>query len=127
MKTLREVAREAWTQEQEKRKQSDYKKRKRLAKKIEGEIDDLLPKDADDYAFERNLEDNRYMVVVSVAETGGALRFTHDDKDRLVVIGECPVCRGESLSKPIADMADLGEMLESFQPGASHDCPASRD
>jgi len=127
LKTLREVAQEAWAQEQEKRKQSEDKKRKRLAKKIEGEIDDLLPKDADDYAFERNLEDNRYTVIVSVAEAGGALRFTHDERDNLVIVGQCPVCHGESLSKPIDDIADLGEMLESFRPGAAHDCPASRD
>ncbi|MEN3333193.1 MAG: hypothetical protein V7641_2558 [Blastocatellia bacterium] len=126
MKTLKELALEAWSQEQEKRKQSDYKKRKRLAKKIEGEIDDLLPKDADDYAFERDLEDKRYGVVVSIGETGGALRFTHDDKDRLAIIGECPACRGEALSKPVEDMADLGQLLESFQPGASHDCPIKR-
>jgi len=126
VKTLKELALEAWSQEQEKRRQSDYKKRKRLAKKIEGEIDDLLPKDADDYAFERNLEDKRYEAIVSTEEAGGVLRFTHDDKDRLVIIGECPACRGEALSKPIEDMADLGQLLENFQAGGSHDCPIKR-
>ena len=126
LKTLKELALDAWSQEQEKRKQSDYKKRKRLAKKIEGEIDDLLPKEADDYAFERNLEDKRYGVIVSAEEAGGVLRFTHDDKDNLVIIGECPACHGEALSKPVEDLADLGQMLENFQPGASHDCPIRR-
>jgi hypothetical protein len=123
VRTLKELALEAWSQEQEKRKQSDYKKRKRLAKKIEGEVEDLLPKEADAYAFERQMEDRRYGVVVSTGEPGAALRFTHDDKDNLVVIGECPACRGETLSQPVEDLADLGQLLESFQPGAAHDCP----
>ena len=126
MKTLKELASEAWAQEQEKRKQSDYKKRKRLAKKIESEIDDLLPKDAGEYEFTRNLEDNRYMVIVNTEETDGMLRFVHDDKDHLVIIGECPACHGEALSKPIENISDLGQLLESFQVGASHDCPIRR-
>jgi hypothetical protein len=127
VKTLKELALEAWSQEQEKRRQSDYKKRKRLAKKIEGEIDDLLPKEADDYTYQRNLQDPRYEVVVSLEESSGVLRFTHDDKDRLVIIGECRGCGGEALSKPIEDMADLGELLENFQASGSHDCPGKRE
>lgn len=126
MKSLRELALDAWSQEQEKRKQSDYKKRKRLAKKIEGEIDDLLPKDADEYEYVRNLEDSRYDAVISTGDGEGALRFTHDDKDRLVIIGQCLACHGEALSTPIDDIADLGQLLENFQPGVSHDCPIKR-
>ena len=126
MKTLKEIALEAWSQEQEKRKQSEHKRRKRLARKIESAIDDLLPKDADAYRFERQTEDPRYGVVVSTGEAGHALRFTHDDKDHLVVIGECPACHGEALSQPIEDLADLGRLLESFEPGAAHDCPIRR-
>jgi len=126
VRTLKELALDAWSQEQEKRKQSDYKRRKRLAKKIEGEVEDLLPKDAEDYAFERQFEDRRFGVVVSAGEPGSALRFTHDDKDHLVVIGECPACHGETLSTPVEDLADLGQLLEGFQPGASHDCPMRR-
>jgi hypothetical protein len=126
VKSLKELALEAWSQEQEKRRQSDYKKRKRLAKKIEGEIDDLLPKDADDYEFERNLEDPRYEVVISTGDGDGGLRFAHDDKDRLVIVGQCPACHGDALSKPVDDIADLGQLLESFQPGQSHDCPIRR-
>ena len=126
MKTLQEIALEAWAQEQEKRKQSEHKRRKRLARKIESEIDDLLPKDADEYGFERQVEDPRYGVVVSTGEAGHVLRFTHDDKDRLTVIGQCPACHGEALSKPLEDLAGLGRLLESFEPGASHDCPVRR-
>ena len=44
MKTLKEIALESWSQEQQKRKQSEHKRRKRLARKIESAIDDLLPK-----------------------------------------------------------------------------------
>lgn len=126
MKTLRELAQDSWSQEQEKRKQSDYKKRKRLAKKIEGEIDDLMPKDAEDYDFVRHLEDARYEAIVSTGDADAALRFTHDDKDNLVLIGACPACHGEALSKPVDDLAGLGQLLENFQPGASHDCPIKR-
>jgi len=126
LKTLKELALEAWSQEQEKRKQSEQKKHKRLAKKIEEEINDLLPKDVDDCEFQRNLDDSRYGVVVSTAEATGALRFTHDDKDRLVIIDDCPACRAQTLSKPIDDLADLGQLLESFQPSNAHECSAKR-
>ena len=126
MKTLRELALEAWDQEQEKRKQSEYKKRKRLAKKIEGEIDDLLPKDVDDYEFQRDLGDARYGVVVSTGGADSALQFTHDDRDNLVIIGDCSVCRSQTVSTAIEDLGDLGQLLERFQPGQSHDCPAKR-
>ena len=60
VKTLKEIALESWSQEQQKRKQSEHKRRKRLARKIESAIDDLLPKEADDYRFERQTEDPRY-------------------------------------------------------------------
>ena len=127
MKSLRELALEAWNQEQEKRKQSEQKKRKRLAKKIEEEINDLLPKDVNDYEFHRKLDDGRYGVVVSTGEAPGSLQFTHDDKDHLVIIGDCSACHAQTLSKPIDDLAELGELLENFQPGQSHDCPSRRD
>jgi hypothetical protein len=127
LKTLKELALEAWNQEQEKRKQSEHKKRKRLAKKIEEEINDLLPKDADDCELQRNLDDSRYGVVVTTGEALGALQFTHDDKDNLVLIGDCAACRARTLSKPIADLADLGQLLENFQPGSEHDCPHKRN
>ena len=57
MKSFRECALEAWSQEQERRKQSERKKRKRKAKKIEEDIDDLLPRDAEGIQFDRNLDD----------------------------------------------------------------------
>lgn len=60
MNTLREYAIEQWGQEQERRKQSDRKKRKRRAKKIEEDIDDLLPRDLEGLQFERNLDDPNF-------------------------------------------------------------------
>jgi hypothetical protein len=122
LKTLREHALEAWAQEQEKRKQSERKKRKRKAKKIEEDIDDLLPRDSNEYQFERSLEDSSFGVVVSLTDNDSTLRFTYDSEDDLVLIGECPACHKEAMSKAIDDAADLGEMLEAFEPGSSHDC-----
>jgi uncharacterized FlaG/YvyC family protein len=126
LKTLREHALEAWAQEQDKRNQSERKKRKRKAKKIEEDIDDLLPRDSNEFQFERNLEDASFDVVVSVTDSDGTLRFTYDGKDDLVLIGECPACHKEAMSKPIDDAADLGEMLERFEPGSAHDCSVKR-
>jgi hypothetical protein len=57
MNTLREYALEAWAQEQERRKQADRKKRKRRAKKIEEHYDDLLPRGAEGFQLERDLDD----------------------------------------------------------------------
>ena len=123
MKSFRESALEAWAQEQERRKQSDRKKRKRKAKKIEEDIDDLLPRDADGIQFDRNLDDPSYEAVVNVTDTDGqALRFTHDDDGELTLLGTCPACRKETRSRALASAADLGEMLESFEPASSHDC-----
>lgn len=123
MKTLREYALEAWAQEQERRKQSERKKRKRRAKKIEEDIDDLLPRDAEGLQFERNLDDPSYESVVAVTDTDGAImRFTYDDEGELSLIGTCPSCHQETRSRAIESTADLGEVLESFEPSSSHDC-----
>lgn len=121
---LKDYARKAWEMEQEKRKQSDHKKRKRRAKKIEEEIYDLLPKDSEDYDFERNLEDSDYGVVVSLTEEGETLRFTFNEQDDLTVIGRCGACQQEALSTPVASVAELGKMIEAFEAGASHKCSA---
>lgn len=123
MKTFREYALEAWAQEQERRKQSERKKRKRRAKKIEEDIDDLLPREAEGLKFERNLDDSNYESVVTVTDTDGtALRFTYDDDDELSLIGTCATCRQETRSRAIKNAADLGEMLERFEAATSHDC-----
>lgn len=121
---LIDYARKAWAMEQEKRRQSDHKKRKRKAKKIEEEIYGLLPKDSGDYNFERNLEDSSYGVVVSLTEEDETLRFTFDDQDALTVIGKCLDCQQETLSQPVTSVAELGKMLEAFESGTSHNCAA---
>src|SRR5215212_1772776 len=78
-KMLKEYALKAWEMEKEKRKQSDFKKRKRKAKKIEEEIYDLLPKDSEDYDFQRHLDDSQYGVIVSLTEEGKTLNFLFDE------------------------------------------------
>lgn len=123
MKTFREYALEAWAQEQERRKQSERKKRKRRAKKIEEDIDDLLPRDAEGLRFERTLDDPNYESVVAVTDTDGAiLRFTYDDDGELSLLGTCLTCRQETRSRAIRIASDLGEVFEGFVPSASHDC-----
>jgi len=121
---LREYALKAWETEKEKRKQSDFKKRKRRAKKIEEEIYDLLPKDSDDYDFQRNLDDPQYGVIISLTEEGGTLNFLFDDNDDLAILGKCSACQQDAVSKSITSAAELGKMIESFEVGAFHDCPA---
>jgi hypothetical protein len=119
---LREYARKAWEAEKEKRKLSDVKKRKRKAKKIEEEIYDLLPKDAPDYNFERNLGDDRYIAIVSLTEDGQTLRFTFDEEDELALLGDCSACRQVVLSRPVTTIAELGQMIETFEPSLFHNC-----
>jgi hypothetical protein len=127
MNSLREYAFEAWAQEQERRKQSDRKKRKRKAKKIEEDIDDLLPRDADPLSFVRDLEDPRWQAVVSVTDIDETvLRFTFDDDGDLSLIGVCPTCSQETISRAIDTAADLGEMLENFTPSNSHECKSGK-
>ena len=122
MPTLREYALDAWSREDEKLKASEQKKRKRKAKKIEEEIAEILPRESEEPAYQRNLEDATYGVVVSIAESDGTLRFTRDDKDNLVIIGESPRCHSEALSRPIEELEDLGRALQSFEAGSSHEC-----
>jgi YD repeat-containing protein len=127
MNSLREYALEAWAQEQERLKQSDRKKRKRRAKKIEEDIDDLLPRDIEGVRFERNLEDPRWEVVVAVTDTDGSvLKFTYDDEDELSLIGECAGCHQEAMSRRVDSAADLGELLEKFEPSSSHECKTKK-
>lgn len=123
MNSLREYALEAWAQEQERRKQSDRKKRKRRAKKIEEDIDDLLPKDVEGLTFDRNLEDSSWEAVVAVTDTDGSvLRFTYDDDGELTLIGECAGCNEEAMSYPVDSVEALGELLEKFAASSSHEC-----
>ena len=126
MTTLREHALDAWAKQQEKNKQSDLKKRKRKAKKIEEEIEELLPKDWNHCEIDRELADPVYKVVLSVAEANGPLRFTHDEKNKLVVIGECTGCHKEAVSVPVAGAAKLGAVLERFEASHSHECSPKR-
>ena len=122
MPTLRESALEAWSREEDKQKHSEQKKRKRKAKKIEEEIAEFLPRESEEPDYQRNLEDATYSVVVSITQSDGTLRFTHDDKDNLVIIGECPRCHQAALSRPIDELEDLGQALQSFEAGSSHEC-----
>ena len=124
MATLREYALEAWSREEQKQKLSEQKKRKRKAKKIEEEIAEFLPRESEEPDYQRNLEDATYGVVVSIVEADGILRFTRDDKDNLVIIGECPRCHREALSRHIDELEDLGEAIQGFDPGSSHECPS---
>ena len=118
---LRDYALKAWEMER-KNKQSSIKKRKRGAKKIEEEIYDLLPKDSEDYDFQRDLEDETYEAIVSLTENDETLYFTFDDKDDLTIIGACPDCSQKTVSRPLTSAADLGQMIEAFEAGASHQC-----
>jgi YD repeat-containing protein len=103
MNSLREYALEAWAREQERRNHSERKKRKRRAKKIEEDIDDLFPRGAEGLQLERDLDDPRWGVVVRVTDTDGSLlRFTYDDEGDLSLIGECPTCSQEAMSPRIA-------------------------
>ena len=120
--TIKEYALDAWAREQEKSKQSDLKKRKRKAKKIEQDIQALLPKDWAQCEFNRDLADAVYGVVVRLTEADAALRFTHDGKDQLVMIGECAACHKEALSVPIDCAAGLGALFHQFESGRSHEC-----
>jgi hypothetical protein len=122
MPTLREHALEAWSRDEEKQKHAEQKKRKRKAKKIEEEIAEILPRDSEEPDYQRNLEDATFGVVVSITESDGTLRFTRDDKDDLVIIGECPRCHTEVVSRHIEELEDLGQALQSFEAGSSHEC-----
>ena len=123
MNSLREYAHQAWVQEKERRKQSDRKKRKRRAKKIEEDIEDLLPRDIENLRFERNLDDPRWEASVTVADADeSTLLFTHDQDGDLALIGSCPTCHEETISCAIGSAADLGEILENFTPSSSHEC-----
>jgi hypothetical protein len=122
LETLRGYALQAWAQEQDKRKQSEYKKRKRKAKKIEDAIEELLPKDTVVYQVERYLEDSEFTVVVIVTDESGSLRFTQNAKGDLVLIGKCPNSDREVLSEAIDNAADLGKMIENFAPANAQDC-----
>jgi len=78
---------------------------------------------SDKHQLERDLDDPSYSSVVSITDTDGTiLRFTHDDESDLVLIGECPSCHQETRSRAIESAADLGELLERFEPLSSHDC-----
>ena len=120
--TIREYALQAWTAEQEKHKHALYKKAKRKAKKIEEEIAELFADEVEEYKVERTLEHPHYEAIVTVHDDAGALQFTYDVDDDLVLIGVCSACQQEATSKPIDNAADLGQLLESFAPGKAHAC-----
>lgn len=116
MITVKEYARAAWAEEQDKRRSTETKKRKRKAKKIEEAIEEILPKDSLSYHFMRNLEAPDFSVVVSVLDGNEVLRFTFNDEGDLVLIGKGSEDDKETLSLPIENASDLGRMLERFEP-----------
>jgi|SRR5262252_10316015 len=123
MNSLREHAFQSWVQEKERRKQADRKKRKRRAKKIEEDIEDLLPRDLENLRIDRNLDDPRWEAIVMVTDTDDSpLLFTHDNDGDLALISSCPACHEDTISRAIGSAADLGEILENFMPSSSHEC-----
>jgi len=127
MNSLRDYAHQAWVQEQDRRKQADRKKRKRRAKKIEEDIEDLLPRDIENLKFDRNLDDPRWEAVVTVTDLDeSSLAFTYDKGGDLVLIGGCPTCHEDTISRPIESAADLGDILENFTVSASHECTEAK-
>jgi hypothetical protein len=40
----------------------------------------------------------------------------------VTLLGRCPVCGVETMSKPFYNLAGLGKMLENFEPSYSHLC-----
>ncbi|HKA21517.1 MAG TPA: hypothetical protein VKN18_24785 [Blastocatellia bacterium] len=123
MNSLREYAFQAWVQEKERRKQADRKKRKRRAKKIEEDIEDLLPRDIENLRFDRNLDDARWEATVTVTDADeSTLLFTYDSDGDLVLIGQCRTCHEDTISCAIGSAAELGEILENFTPSSSHEC-----
>lgn len=122
MATIKEQALQAWTDEQQRHLHAEQKKRKKRAKRIEADIDELIPRDAEEYKYERHLEDRNFGTVVTISDRDGALKFTHDDKDNLVLIGTCAACRRETLSESLKGLEDLGRVIDQFEPGAAHQC-----
>jgi uncharacterized FlaG/YvyC family protein len=122
MPTVREQARQTWAQEKQRREQSEQKKKKRRAKRIEADIDELLPRDTEDFKYDRILGDPGFGVIVSITDRDGSLQFTYDDKDNLVMIGACPGCRHPTWSQPIRRLEDLGAMIDQFESASSHEC-----
>jgi hypothetical protein len=116
LRTVKEYALDAWAQEQDKRRSTETKKRKRKAKKIEEAIEEILPKDSLSYQFMRNLEAADFGVVVSVLDGSEPLRFTFNDEGDLVLIGKGSEDDQETVSLPIENASDLGRMLERFEP-----------
>jgi hypothetical protein len=113
--TIKEFALEAWALEQEKRRLSEYKKRKRKAKKIEDAIEEILPKDSLSYQTERNLDDADFAVVVSVIDGSETLRFTFNGDGDLVLIGKGSQSDKAMVSLAVESPSDLGRMIERFE------------
>ncbi|MEW6131349.1 MAG: hypothetical protein AB1757_30250 [Acidobacteriota bacterium] len=122
MKTLKEYALAAWAEAQSKYQQAELKKRKRRAQKIESALEKLLPKAAASYQLERRLEDSEFTVVVIATSTDGSLKFTLNAKGELALIGDCPNHQRAALSPPIESLADLGRLIEHFEPDEAQDC-----
>ncbi|MEW6130178.1 MAG: hypothetical protein AB1757_24290 [Acidobacteriota bacterium] len=122
MKTLKEYALAAWTKAQTKEQRAEFKKRKRQAQKIENALKKLLPKDSVSYQLEHNLEDQDFTVVVTATDASGSLKFTHNAEGELALVGKCPNTDKEVLSQAIESAADLGRLLEHFEPHNHSDC-----
>ena len=112
--TLKEKALEAWTQQKEDRSAYLEEQRKhnavmtlRLAARILGEDVAVKVIDGDYFAI-------------------GDLQFhraSGDGDSWLELKGECPNCGLAAWSKYIYSLADLGQILEEFEPTWSHHCP----
>lgn len=127
--TLREYAINAFKQKKS-QEEKEKKDREMMIADIIGEdicfLIQQLPPPHNTTEVQRDDSDPKWPVVYIVED----LRFTgvENKVDEITnnylpaLIGTCPQCEKEAAGKPIRELADLGEALETFEPDSSHKC-----
>ena len=125
--SLKDEARKAYQQSQEEREQKtwerDVEQEKRKAELLRLYIPRLFS-----FSAQPKIEvvpDPFFGVVARLPYED--LRFAMEGNSGISLIGNCPYCDTEVLSRFLEEEVELGEMLESFCPSPSHQCDGTRE
>ena len=110
MQPLRELAQQAWADEQRQREQNNAECRKSLESRVWKEFKNT-------FDCEPGRMDGAEVFVDQMH-----LRRTEEcyNKHWWELLGVCPACGGQEWSAPIYDIEGLGQMLEGFTPCQEH-------
>jgi hypothetical protein len=124
MNTLREHAIQAYQKDCELQQEAEETYWREQAEKARRIFDRIFCNE------ETQLSINPLLVSNNCLKAGDLLLYFHDgvyEQSWFTVHGECPDCHITADSRPIYTLAQLGKMIQNFEPDSSHHCMTEKE